>query len=79
MGSCESKTINDAEIVVDTTRPGWLKVLVLLVVDKKRFIPSHTHRKQAAKFALWEDGLALESSRFNKTGTTVPGFNGFSF
>jgi hypothetical protein len=35
MGSCESKTINDAEIVVDTTRPGWLRVLVLLVVDEE--------------------------------------------
>lgn len=50
-----------------------------MLLMKKRFIPSHTHRKQAAKFAVWEDGLALESSRFNKTGTTVPGFNGFSF
>jgi hypothetical protein len=34
MGSCESKTINDAEIVVDTTRPGWLRVLVLLVDEE---------------------------------------------
>jgi hypothetical protein len=55
MGSCESKTINDAEIVVDTTRPGWLRVLVLLVVDEEEV------------YRVIRIGSKLQSSPFGKT------------
>ena len=73
---------------------GWLRVLVLLVVDQRRgSYPSEASCMMQAHVEMNfsfiskvrrlgrrpRDGLALESSRFNNTGTTVPGFNGFTF
>jgi len=67
MGSCESKTINDAEIVVDTTRPGWLRVLVLLVVDEEVHTEPYPSEASCMMRAYVEMKFHRQSSPFGKT------------
>jgi hypothetical protein len=67
MGSCESKTINDAEIVVDTTRPGWLRVLVLLVDEEEVHTESYPSEASCMMRAYVEMKFHRQSSPFGKT------------